>query len=163
MAVEHCFEVVPPLVALYPLDQPLNAIDGRHECASCFLLTVRAALPDFARRPDSPKIGDPLETPQSYSASLDRCPRIGPGIDGPPLPLNQTVVNLVAIGRRLRAASVRSYQFRFSRRAGDPMQMDFHRFTKDGIRLFQPSHMAFRKCRFTDTLCRCADKRRRQW
>ena len=28
MAVEHCFEVVPPLVAHYPLDQPLNAMDG---------------------------------------------------------------------------------------------------------------------------------------
>jgi hypothetical protein len=34
MEVEQCFEVVPPLVALYPLDQPLNAMDGGHECAS---------------------------------------------------------------------------------------------------------------------------------
>src|SRR5271165_3492494 len=48
MAVEHCFEVVPPLVALYPLDQPLNAMDGRHECASRFLPTVRAVLHDDA-------------------------------------------------------------------------------------------------------------------
>src|SRR5271166_2179452 len=57
MAVEHCFEVVPPLVALYPLDQPLNAMDGRHECASRFLPTVRAVLHNDASGPIIPRSG----------------------------------------------------------------------------------------------------------
>ena len=47
----------PPLVALYPLDQPLNAMDGRHECASRLLPTVRAVLHDDASGPIIPRSG----------------------------------------------------------------------------------------------------------
>jgi hypothetical protein len=71
MAVEHCFEVVPPLVALYPLDQPLNAMDGRHECASRFLPTVRAVLHDDASGPIIPRSGTSFVVPSGDRLSVD--------------------------------------------------------------------------------------------
>ena len=119
----NCFEVVPPLVALYPLDQPLNAMDGRHECASRFLPTARAVLHDDVSGPIIPRSGILLRTatPQSCSASPDRRPRIGPRIDGPPLPLNcrQTRCNRASVeGGERPILSVQVLGLRFQQRPG---------------------------------------------
>src|SRR5208337_1702537 len=61
MAVEHCFEVVPPLVALYPLDQPLNAIDGRHEMRLAFSSNGKSGIYMMMPAARSSQDRDPLE------------------------------------------------------------------------------------------------------